>query len=149
MEAQIQQEEEEEACQEGHVQAKVYFGYGRAAGWALVAVLAVSFVLMQVTPSAPGMHALCLTEALLICDKLHSTRFLLSALLLSWISEFVLIEIGIRFGVCHTCYGPAKCTRSERWRLLSQNLEALTLWVAEYAGHAEWQRPVAVVLGVP
>ena len=54
IEAQTQQEEEEEACQEGHVQAKVYFGYGRAAGWALVAVLAVSFVLMQVSLLVPA-----------------------------------------------------------------------------------------------
>ena len=67
MEAQIQQEEEEEACQEGHVQSKVYFGYGRAAGWALVAVLAVSFVLMQVTPSAAGMHAISHMMARLHC----------------------------------------------------------------------------------
>lgn len=44
----LQQEEEEEARQQGHVKARVYHKYGRAAGWILVVVMAVSFILMQV-----------------------------------------------------------------------------------------------------
>lgn len=44
----LQQEEEEEARQQGHVKAGVYYKYGRAAGWLLVLVMAVSFILMQV-----------------------------------------------------------------------------------------------------
>ena len=51
LDAQAQQEEEEEARQEGHVKAHVYYAYGRAAGWALMVVLAVSFIFMQVGPS--------------------------------------------------------------------------------------------------
>ena len=56
-----QQEEEEEARQEGHVKAQVYYAYGRAAGWALMAVLAVSFILMQVMfcPPAALLHCSC------------------------------------------------------------------------------------------
>ena len=56
-----QQEEEEEARQEGHVKAQVYYAYGRAAGWALMAVLAVSFILMQVMlrDHAPLLHGCC------------------------------------------------------------------------------------------
>ena len=84
MEAQIQQEEEEEACQEGHVQSKVYFGYGRAAGWALVAVLAISFVLMQVTSSAPSVHTMYHMRCSCSADRLHSRRRLLSAVVSSW-----------------------------------------------------------------
>ena len=49
LEAQAQQEEEEEARQEGHVQAQVYMAYGRAAGWTIMVVLAVSFIIMQVS----------------------------------------------------------------------------------------------------
>ena len=52
LDAQAQQQEEEEARQEGHVKAQVYMAYGRAAGWTIMAVLAVSFVIMQVTTHA-------------------------------------------------------------------------------------------------
>ena len=93
MEAEIQQEEEEEACQEGHVQSKVYFGYGRAAGWALVAVLAVSFVLMQVKPAAPRVHAFATWSCSCTANKLHSIGLLLSAVVLSWTWDLLLIEV--------------------------------------------------------
>ena len=49
LDTQAQQEEEEEARQEGHVKAHVYVAYGRAAGWTIMAVLAVSIIIMQVT----------------------------------------------------------------------------------------------------
>ncbi len=52
----LQREEEEEARQHGHVKARVYFQYGKAAGWILVVVMAVSFILMQVMST---MHLLC------------------------------------------------------------------------------------------
>ena len=52
LDTQAQQEEEEEARQEGHVRAHVYSAYGRAAGWTLMAVLAVSFIFMQVSACA-------------------------------------------------------------------------------------------------
>ena len=45
LDAQAQQQEDEEARQEGHVQAHVYLAYGRAAGWT---IMAVSFIIMQV-----------------------------------------------------------------------------------------------------
>ncbi len=48
LDAQAQQEEEEEARQEGHVKSQVYLAYGRAAGWTIMVVLAVSFIIMQV-----------------------------------------------------------------------------------------------------
>lgn len=66
LEAQTQQQqEEEEVRQEGHVQPGVYFAYSRAAGWQLVAVLAVSFILMQVNTKnsadvpCMGTHGTC------------------------------------------------------------------------------------------